>query len=206
MDDRKQKMMFTLALLLLLVSVGYRIMHPYVQPRVDRLTHTGSSSIAGDVVFPFEKKSGGMSETPAYSNRLFDQFFNQPVCSGEIVNDVFALYLGEPQTIASDKTAPGSSGEPRKTLPVNPAPSPPDLLKKTVDYLLSFTFMGGFQRGKEKAVFLSRGNQVLVARTGDRINGKYLITAIDENSITIRALDINETIHLDMREFNDKQE
>ena len=206
MDDRKQKMMLSLALLLLLVSVGYRVMHPYVQPRVDRLTHTGSRPIAGDVVSPFEKKSAGMAEPPAYSNMIFDQFFNQPVCSGELVNDVFALHPGEPQTISSDKTAHGSSGETGKIHSVNPAPPPPDLLKKTVDYLLSFTFMGGFQRGNEKAVFLSRGNQVLVARIGDRINGKYLIKAIEENAITIKALDINETIHLDMREFNDKQE
>ncbi len=207
MDDRKRKMMFSLTLLVLLASVGYRIMHPYVQPRVDSLTHTGRMPITGNPISSPEKKSGGGVKTQAYSNRIFDQFFNQPVCSGEIVNDVFALHLREkPQTTSSDKIAHGLSGASGKTPPVKPAPSTSDLLKKTVDYLLSFTFLGGFQRGNEKAVFLSRGNQVLVAKIGDRINGKYLIKAIEDNAITIQALDINETIHLDMREFNDKQE
>ena len=45
---------------------------------------------------------------------------------------------------------------------------------------------------------------MLVAKIGDRLDGKYLIDDIQDNSIKIKALELNETIHLDMREFNNE--
>ncbi|MFK5952279.1 MAG: hypothetical protein QM498_04415 [Desulfobacterium sp.] len=207
MDERKQKMLFCLILLVLVVAVWYRIMHPYVQPRVAELTHTGNKSILTSVLYPLEKKTGGLKKTQTYSNSVFDQFFNQPFYSGDVINDIFAGQFGGNELINSPKkTDHGPADGAEERPPVDPVPQALDRLKKTVDYLLSFTFLGGFQSGEEKAIFLSRNNLVLVARIGDRINGKYLIEAIEEDSITIKALDINETLHLEMRLFNDKEE
>ncbi len=45
---------------------------------------------------------------------------------------------------------------------------------------------------------------MLVAQIGDRLDGKYLIDDIQDNYIRIKTLEFNETIHLDMREFNDE--
>jgi len=207
MDDRKQKILFCITLLVLILAVGYRIMHPYVPPRVTQLTYAGNNSITTEAIYPLEKKTGELKETSVYSNTLFEQFFNQPFYSGDVVSDIFAGYVGgEELTNGPQKIDQGLADGAERKPPVDPVPPPLDRLKKTVNYLLSFTFLGKFQRGEEKAIFLSRNNLVLVARIGDRINGKYLIEAIEEDSITIKALDINETLHLEMRLFNDKEE
>ncbi|SMC50031.1 hypothetical protein SAMN02746065_10363 [Desulfocicer vacuolatum DSM 3385] len=202
MDDRKQTILLCVALLILVLTLGYRFMHPYTQPRVKELTYAGKKIISTDSFYTLEKKTSEQEDVSKHSDTVFDDFFNQPFYSGDVVNDFF--------TGDVEKIKPRSEKTPERLDPVkeklSSVPSSFDRLKKTMDYLLSFTFWGGFQSGEEKAIFLSRNNLVLVARIGDRINGKYLVEAIEDNSITIKALDINETLHIDMRLFNNEQE
>jgi len=40
MDEKKKKVIFLLAVVLCAISVGYRVMHPYEQMKVDKLTYT----------------------------------------------------------------------------------------------------------------------------------------------------------------------
>ena len=70
--------------------------------------------------------------------------------------------------------------------------------------MASYTLYGIYKSENTKAVFLAKNKLILVARTGDRLDGKYLIDDIQDNHIKIRALDLNETIHFDMREFNNE--
>jgi len=72
------------------------------------------------------------------------------------------------------------------------------------EYISSYKVNGIYKSKNAKAVFLSKNKLVLVAKIGDRLDGKYLIDDIQDNYITIRALDLNETIRFEMREFNNE--
>ena len=71
------------------------------------------------------------------------------------------------------------------------------------DYIASYRYYGSYHSGDKKAVFLVKNKLVLVARKGDRIDGKYLIDDIQDDFIRIKALELNQTIDIHLGEFND---
>ncbi len=77
-------------------------------------------------------------------------------------------------------------------------------MEEAKEYITSYKLYGSYQQNGTRAVFLSKNKLVLVAKIGDRINGKYLINDINNQQIMIKALDINKTFHLDLREFKNE--
>ncbi len=252
MDEKKKKMLCVAAVVLCAVSVGYQVMHPYEQKRVEKLTYTNDRVVTGSQdknTFPVnsreshavrssgrndtgrrenvtaisEKKSvsGKLSEflkvsepselselsefseslKPTYSDPLFAAFFHPSHISGVVRKNLFEIYRKPVPLKKAPIKIPEKQPDP-DPIPVN-LPEKEDPVKKVVDYITSFTFLGHYESGSRKAVFLSRNKLVLVARVGDRINGKYLIEQITDDKIKIKALDINETIHLDIKQFKD---
>lgn len=71
--------------------------------------------------------------------------------------------------------------------------------------LTEYQFYGSYEVGGTRAVFLGKNKMVVVARAGDRIEGKYLINKIEANEIKIKALDINKTFRIDVEEFRNDE-
>lgn len=186
MKLNKKRIVFLIVFLLLIISIIYRLLNPFVQPRTDTLTFTGEKNTKINTVAHSIDKDL-KTETPVST------FLNKPRISGKVYKDLFSTYR-PPQRIADKKEV---------IVPVA-TDSNKNPLSEAKEYLASYTFYGTFESEGIRSVFLAKDKMVLVARTGDRLDGKYLIEEIQENHIRIKALDLNETIQLDIGEFNDE--
>ena len=197
MNDKKKKIVFCITLVGFILTMGYRLNHPYVQPRVAALTHASNIGPGGEikdnVIYEVGEK-----RSATYSNELFAYFFNKPPYSAMVHRDLFSLSGQNTQEIDVPDIAPVVE-------PVGKEESmAPDPLKEAVAYISSLTLLGWFERKDERAVFFRSNEAVMVVRAGERLNEKYVVESIDANGITIRVLEINETIHLDTRGYNEK--
>ncbi len=208
----KKHVVFTIVCILLIVSVIYRVQNPFEQKRVDRLTFTGTSTDprqARKATATNEKENQDVKASQDLVSRFLNKvrfidthgFLNTHGFSDKAGKDLFARYR-LPQKRAKKKIlVPDKKKTQQETLV--------DVIKKDPvqevrQYLTSYSVYGSYTGGGRTSVFLAKNKQVLVAGIGDRIDGKYLIEDIQENSIRIRAIDLNETIQLDMREFNNE--
>ncbi len=193
MKITKKNIIFIITFLLLIISVVYRILNPFVQPRIETLTFTGKKAKTEKEVEHTIVKTSRIE-----SQSLIDTFINKPKISGKVESDLFAIYKA-PLEKQPEPSIIRQKPEPvEKSLPVN---NPLLDIKK---YITSYRLYGSYEIDNKRAVFLGKDKLVLVAKTGDRLDGKYLISDIQENFIKIKVLDLNETIHLDMREFNNE--
>jgi hypothetical protein len=189
MKITRKNMIFFLALVLLILSIIYRLMNPYVQPRVAKLTYTGSiqrSETMKDLGAE-KTKSNGVKEDLA-------GILKKVKTSPRVYRDLFALYT------------PAQTGQKEKTvvsIPESSAAIEKDPIGEFKDYIASYRFYGSYNSEGKKAVFLAKNKLVLVARIGDRLDGKYLIDDIQDDFIRIKALELNETIDVHLGEFND---
>ncbi len=189
----RKHMIFWAAAGLLLVSLIYRLMNPYVQPRVDTLTYTGRGS-------DFKKIKAEPGDERAVAADPFGSSKGKAV-SGKVYKNLFALYK-PPQTAGQEKQ---SGGKQDRQLEITSLPGPvtKDPVFAVKEYLASYKFYGSYDSAGKKAVFLAKNKLVLVARKGDRIDGKYEIEDIQEDFIRIKAVDLNQTMDIKIGEFND---
>jgi hypothetical protein len=195
MKLNKQYVIFIIVFSLLIISIIYRIQNPFIQKEVDVLTYTGKKTDKINLGKNRSKTGEGQF------SKLASRFLNRSEFSGEIVNDLFSLKnnsggfnggmenMGQKRGITQEKIGYDEDIE------VDP-------IKKISKSLLSYKFYGSYKSQETRAIFLVKDKLVLVASVGDRIEGKYLIEELQDNYIRIKALDLNETIHIDMREFN----
>ena len=179
--------------MLLTISIIYRVLNPFVQPRVDKLTFTGNmNSKISKVENAMEQTRQGKSQT------LVSKYLNKSRVSGKVEKDLFSIY--RPPQKKKIKMSIKKDIQTQKIIETVKK----DPVLEAKEYIATYTLYGIYKSEGTKAVFLSKNKLMLVARTGDRLDGKYLIDDIQDNYIKIKALDLNETIHFDMREFNDE--
>ncbi len=178
----------------MLIFLIYRLMNPYVQPRVDTLTYTGKVDNSKNL--PTKPGDDGAVAAdpfgPIKDNQLSDKVYK----------DLFSLYK-PPKTDRKEKESiPEKKDSESKNIPtLEPVTKDPAVAVK--EYIASYRYYGSYDRAGEKAVFLAKNKLVLVARTGDRIDGKYEIDDIQDDFIRIKALDLNKTIDINIGEFYD---
>ena len=185
----KKAIIFIAVFILLVIVIIYRVLNPFVQQKVETLTFTGKDEIGQNMVAKAIESDGQVE-----SQSLVARFMNKPRISGQVVKDLFLM----PRPL-------------QRTAETTEAHSPPtatttqtDPLAEAKAYLASYKIDGIYESEGTKAVFLSKEKLVLVAKIGDRLDGKYLIEDIQKDHVRIKALDLNETINLDLREFNNE--
>jgi hypothetical protein len=183
--DRNKKILYALVILLGL-SLTYRIFHPFRQQEVAFLKYRDgaqgltSRKIPGNRVNPSRPPSVKLSllEKPAERSRdvLRNPFFEE-----KSVEPV-------------EKVDPASKrGEPE---PVRPAPPDP---METVNRELGQMKVFGYYEGRgDTKLFVERGKDILVISEGDKIDGKYLVKEIGKTSVTLRAENIGQDLHIDL--------
>ncbi len=190
MKINKQYIIFIIVFILLIISIIYRVKNPFVQEEISTLTYTG-------------EKTAIINLVPSQAGTLMSGFLNRSEFSGEIVNDLFSLYNGF-NDFKGKTEIWGPDGTFTQEQGINDEGIIDDPVTKISKDLLSYKFYGTYKSQGTRAIFLVRDKLVLVASVGDRIEGKYLIEELKDNYIRIKALDLNETIHIDMREFNNE--
>jgi hypothetical protein len=79
---------------------------------------------------------------------------------------------------------------PRKPLKPLPPPPPPPPVEKThaqiaMEEVGQFAFLGYLQKENRRTVFLTKNNEIILVKKGDKIVGKYEVADISENMMTI---------------------
>ncbi|MCK5542486.1 MAG: hypothetical protein KAI40_07310 [Desulfobacterales bacterium] len=197
MKLNKQYIVFIIVFILLIISIMYRVKNPFMQEEVDTLTYTGKKS---------DKISLGQNRSKTGDSQFYSlvsRFLNRSEVSGEIANDLFSLYNSS-DYLKGKADITGTNGESIQEERINDEGIEECPVSKTSKALLSYKFYGTYKSQGTRAIFLVKDKLVLVARVGDRIDGKYLIEELQDNYIRLKALDLNETIHIDMREFNNE--
>ncbi|MCK5312694.1 MAG: hypothetical protein KAJ62_11320 [Desulfobacteraceae bacterium] len=197
MRINKQYIIFIIVFILLIISIIYRVKNPFVQEEVDTLTYTGTKTVK--ISLGQNKNKTGQSQ----SDTLVSRFLNRSEFSGEIVNDLFSFYNSS-DYLKGKTEIWGPDGEITQEERINDEDIEDDPISKISKDLLSYKFYGTYKSQETRAIFLVKDKLVLVASIGDRIEGKYLIEELRDNYIRLKALDLNETIHIDMREFNNE--
>jgi hypothetical protein len=92
---------------------------------------------------------------------------------------------------------PPMAARPSLPLPVPPPPPPPPPktpAQLAMEDMSRFTFLGFIQKGNSKTIFLTRDNEIILAKKGDKISGKYEIKTISDDVMTINLLQNGEQI------------
>jgi hypothetical protein len=165
--NQKQKLLLGL-LVILAIALVYRLMNPFEQGTVDRLTYARATKVA-------PAKSADPS--PHQTQVRLDLFKSPPQSNVTVQRDLF-----RPPSIA--KPSGKDNMKPRAPAP---KPQPKSDREKIQEDFQRFKTFGSYQHGKKIYLFLQRGKQVLVVSRGDRIDGKYEITEVAEKSATISA-------------------
>src|ERR1039457_2412152 len=75
---------------------------------------------------------------------------------------------------------------------VEPPPvAQPETLQKT---LARFVFLGYLKKDNRKTIFLSKDNDIILVRKGDRFAGRYEAKSVSDQALTIVATDSGEEI------------
>lgn len=83
---------------------------------------------------------------------------------------------------------------PPPQLPVIPPPPPPPPQAPP----LPFAFMGLYDDGVKPVYLLARGDLVVTASVGDKLDGSYQVEALQGNSLVINYLPLNQKQTLDV--------
>ncbi|RLB38306.1 MAG: hypothetical protein DRH12_13115 [Deltaproteobacteria bacterium] len=186
--DRKKIILFVL-LILLIVSVGYRIRHPFEQRRVSRLKYTNKGVAASSREQPNlkGKKPGARGEESSLT--YMKLCFNPAKHSRAVIRDLFFEKKAEVKK-APQKQPVAQEQRPKQ---VRPAQDP---VQKVMEELSQFRVFGSFESNGDTVLFLERGRDILVVRKGDWIDGKFQLKDISDDSITLWASEAGQEVHI----------
>ncbi|UCD32216.1 MAG: hypothetical protein JSW04_06685 [Desulfobacterales bacterium] len=186
--DRK-KIILVVLVAIFCISLAYRIMHPFKQESVDQLTYVGKrvvvKSIKGISDLPGEEASNTGSIV------LLDLFLSPPKHKGKVIRNVFESTAVKKITQPEDTA---KKNEQQKTALAVPKKENP--LAVAQQDLSRFNVFGMFESKDEKIVFLERGKEVLVVRKGDRIDGKYFVENITDETVTLKSRQLDEPLYI----------
>jgi hypothetical protein len=189
----KKHILFVVALILLVVSIVYRAFNPFEQARVEALTYTVQKRIPD--------RSDSLTKNRTHTHPVHDtvsRFIDPTPVSVTIHQDLFAIYQ-PPRPAPAPETSPAP---PQDGIPIqDPEQDRRDLIQDAIREISGYRIFGVFEAGNKMVVFLAKDKQVFVAGKGDFLEEKFRIDEIEKTHITITALPLNESIHLDMSEF-----
>lgn len=193
--DRKM-IIFLVVCLLFAGAVIYRFNNQFEHEQVRTLTYTGKKSDPVRTGKPAIRKKEASQTT-----ELLNLFFNREKNTGRVEKDLFEIYRVKPKVTKKQAAKRALAANLKRDAQKAKAPDPVQVAKKQVT---AYKWYGTFKGQGGRAVFLAKNKTVLVAKTGDRIEGKYQIEDIQDNYLKIRAFGIDQSIHLDAGEFNNE--
>ncbi|HIJ87266.1 MAG TPA: type II secretion system protein PulP [Desulfuromonadales bacterium] len=75
-----------------------------------------------------------------------------------------------------------------------PAPVQPVIIQPESVPLAHFTFLGFLKKGSVKTIFLSKDNNILLVKKGDKVAGRYQATDISDQALTLTVTDTGDEI------------
>ncbi len=183
--DRNKKILYALVILLGL-SLTYRIFHPFQQREVASLKYRDGAQ--GRTSRKIPENPINPSRPPSVKLSLLEK-------TAERSRDVLRNPFFEEKTVEPVK-APDPTPKPTEPEPVRPAPPDP---METVNRELGQMKVFGYYEGLgDMKLFVEKGKEILVISKGDKIDGKYLVKEIGNTWVTLRAENIGQDVHIDL--------
>lgn len=183
----KRKLILSVLICLLALSLIYRLTHTYKQPKVSTLTYTKEKAKPGDnkVV---RKDAATSAKEPIIK---LDRLLNPPAHSRDVKKDIFS------EQAVHEKISAETAIE---TRPVSESPAE-NAENQIKDDLSTFKSFGYAERGGQKTLFIEKGKQIILVRKGDRIEGKYIVKDITQKELTLQVIANNEIVHIDLSQL-----
>jgi hypothetical protein len=183
--DRNKKILCAL-LVLLGLSIAYRLFHPYEQKEVVSLKSRDGAQ--GATIRKIPEKRANSHGPPIIELPLLAK-------SAERSRDVLRNLFFEEKLVEPVKK-PDPTAKPSEPEPVKPAP--PDPMETVNRDLGQMKVFGYYESLGHVKLFVERGREILVISKGDKIDGKYLVKEIGNRQVTLRAENIGEDVHIDL--------
>jgi len=95
--------------------------------------------------------------------------------------------------------------KPAKPAPPAPPPPPPPPVEKTpaqvaMEEVGQFAFLGYLQKENRRTVFLTKNNEIILVKKGDKVAGKYEVADISENMLTIALTPGGEQVAIPLQQ------
>ena len=177
----RQKMALAILLVIFAISIVYSFVRQPPRRTVDKLKYApGTKGVSVQI-------SGRSPDDKKLRLDLLDR--EPPRFSGfrrNLFRPIFPEIMKLPPIAA------------RPVLPL-PAPPPPPPPPKTpaqlaMEDMSRYTFLGYLQKGNRKTIFLTRDNEIILVKKGDKIAGKYEVATISDEALTINLLQNGEQI------------
>jgi hypothetical protein len=183
--DKKLQLLCVL-LVLLALSVAYRVTHPFRQARVKQLTHNGKSTPA--VRTTGSDRPVRPPATPATpTEKGIEPHDHDPPAALRVTRNPFAV---KPPVSGQADPAPGAA-----------APQT-DPLVQVRQELGEFNVFGSYSDQNGTALFLKRDTAIYLVRQGDLLENRYRVAGISPERLDLRILATGEAVHIDLSEFN----
>ena len=183
--DRNRKILYVLVILLGL-SLTYRIFHPFQQKEVAFLKyHDGAQ---GRTSRKIPENPANPHRPPSVNLSFLDKIAKR---SRDVLRNPF---FEEKPVEPVEKPDP----TPKQIAPESVKPAPPDPME-TVNRELGQMKVFGYYEGQGAVkLFVERGKEILVLSEGDKIDGKYLVKEIGSTWVTLRAEHMDQDVHIDL--------
>ena len=172
----RQKLSLFILLILLVVAIAYAFFRTPQQKKVDRLKYSPGALPATAPVNTAIKAD----DTKLHLELLDDKTAS---FSG-FKRNIFRLAPLKPKVTIPPPPPPPTSAPP--TPP--PPPPPPGKGELARAEMAKFKFLGFLKKDNRKTIFLSRNNEILLVKKGDKIAGQFEVADITEEFLTINAV------------------
>lgn len=183
--DRNKKILYALVILLGL-SISYRIFHPFRQKEANTLKYRDGAH---------ERAIRKTPEKQVNPNRLpevkWSLLENPAARSRDVIRNLFSEEVKANAVTRSDPEPERVEAEPTR-------PAAPDPMETVNQELGQMKVFGYYESLGLMKLFVERGREILVISEGDKIDGKYLVKEIGSTRVTLRAEHIGQDVHIDL--------
>ncbi len=186
--DRK-KVILLILVLLFGISLTYRLMNPYKQPRVTHLKYSPTSQAGRKQ----NSKSNATHDVVSCESALYllTLLGEPPVHQVKVIKNPF--FRTQPK---KEAPRPDDKNIPKPIPPTGPKPQDPK--EKVKRDLSRFRVFGFFESNGKVTLFLEKDKNILIIREGDWIEGRYRVIDITTSALRLKAPEIGEEIHIDL--------
>lgn len=179
----RQKLTLSVLLVLFACSLIYSFIRMPHQKRVEKLKYQ-----QGMTAEPVRARQAVADNTARVRLDLLDQGGGKArpggrnIFRGNVTGEVkkSRIPLPPPPPPPPKVEPPVAAAPPPQPVVIEPTPLQRDMA--------TFTFLGLLKKESRKTIFLSNGKEIFLVKKGDRIAGKYEVTALTDDALTISSL------------------
>lgn len=169
----RQKLLLSVLLTVLALSIAYSIWKMPRQKTVPTLTYSTGTAAHG-------KKTPQRAISSDTRVRL-DLLNRETGTFSGFRKNIFGPFAQEKRVKIPKRRA--MIAKPSPLPPPAPMPQPPSIQSE----MARFTFMGFLKKDNKKTIFLGSNNEIFLVKKGDIIAGKYLVANITDEMLSIRS-------------------